>query len=203
MPQKIQKKLAPMFIVSSGRAGTNLLRAMLNANTQIYILHESFFISMAYSFYYKKQSYPEENYQFFIKTTQDSGWKMPAYYLLSSFLEVRYKDLLSIPEKEIKKVGEFLALNYDPPRHENYGESKRNENTILEKDKNTISSKVKQTINQKKPKKYLSQMTKLEKFVFELIALRYKEKYGYEAEYPILKTPLLKPLRSLSYWAVP
>ncbi|MGB3191790.1 MAG: sulfotransferase [Limnoraphis sp.] len=82
-----QRNLAPIFIVSSGRAGTTLLRGILNASNQIYFPHESDFIARAYPFYKDKQSLTEEDYQFlvklFIKNSQKSGWGMTEEYLLS------------------------------------------------------------------------------------------------------------------------
>lgn len=78
MNQQSIEKIYPVFIVSSGRSGTTLLRGILNASNQIYIPHESEFIARAYPFYNNKQNFNEDDYQkivkIFVKTSQNNGW---------------------------------------------------------------------------------------------------------------------------------
>lgn len=79
---------SPVFIVSSGRSGTTLLRNLLNASNQIVFPYESDFIARAYPFYQKKQSFNKQDYQhitrLFIRNSQKKGWHMSEEYILSS-----------------------------------------------------------------------------------------------------------------------
>ena len=59
----MKNNLPPVFIVSSGRSGTTLLTAMLNASGQIFIPHESYFLARAYPLYGKTCSFSEDDYQ--------------------------------------------------------------------------------------------------------------------------------------------
>ena len=67
-----------VFIVSSGRAGSTLLQAILNASGQICIPKESDFIGRAYPFFYQKSTYQENDYKvladMFCRSSQDKGW---------------------------------------------------------------------------------------------------------------------------------
>lgn len=48
-------KYPKSFVASSGRAGSTLLQALLNASEQLYIPQESDFIARAYLFFKDKQ----------------------------------------------------------------------------------------------------------------------------------------------------
>lgn len=82
-----------VFIVSSGRSGTTLLRALLNASQQIYIPHESDFIARGYRFYQGKQSFSDQDYKkitnLFQETSRMNGWGMPREYLLTQLMMLR------------------------------------------------------------------------------------------------------------------
>ena len=73
-------KLPPLFIVSSGRSGTTLLRAMLNAGDDYYIPYESEFIARAYPYYADKVQFNKKDYIWvarqFKKTSANGGWGM-------------------------------------------------------------------------------------------------------------------------------
>ncbi|MCF8069444.1 MAG: sulfotransferase [Desulfobacterales bacterium] len=85
-----KKKDEIVFIVSSGRAGTTLLRTMLNAGGELHIPHESDFVARAYKVYgYKKklhQSVYLEAIKFFKRTSQNSGWGLPEQYIRESII---------------------------------------------------------------------------------------------------------------------
>lgn len=84
---KIQElPFSPIFIVSSGRSGTTLLRGILNASAEIYIPLESDFIARGYPFYSDKNIRSEEDYKCIVKlfqlASQANGWGMDEAYLL-------------------------------------------------------------------------------------------------------------------------
>ncbi|NET33459.1 MAG: sulfotransferase [Cyanothece sp. SIO1E1] len=87
MEQLASSSLSPVFIVSSGRSGTTLLRGILNASNQIFIPHESHFIGSCYQFYHQKNNFDKYDYRqlikFFKRTSQKYGWGMKTGYLLS------------------------------------------------------------------------------------------------------------------------
>ncbi|MEQ9671213.1 sulfotransferase family protein [Coleofasciculus sp. G2-EDA-02] len=91
MNQVSHKNIPPVFIVSSGRAGTTLLRGLLNGSNQIHIPPESDFITRAYPFYHDKQHFSDEDYRkiikLFINTSEDNGWEMTEDYLLTCLKE--------------------------------------------------------------------------------------------------------------------
>ncbi|MEO0516606.1 MAG: sulfotransferase [Cyanobacteria bacterium P01_A01_bin.116] len=80
-----------MFVVSSGRSGTTLLRGILNATEQIYIPHESDFLARAYPFYQDKKELDEADYprilNLFAIASQKNGWGMSKDYLFEYFKE--------------------------------------------------------------------------------------------------------------------
>ena len=76
----------PFFIVSSGRSGTTLLSALLNASSQVCIPPESDFIARAFPFFHHKYRYMEKDYQelinLFCNTSQMKGWNLNPTTLL-------------------------------------------------------------------------------------------------------------------------
>lgn len=303
-----QNKMSPVFIVSSGRSGTTLLRGILNASNQIYIPHESDFIARAYPFYHDKQHFSEDDYQkiieIFVKTSQDKGWGMTKKYLASCLkehapqkfadvnsiiyeaylnqqglknlqwgikapvliasierilkvfpeakivhlvrdgrdvslsyrkvhedekskfgpkgifaaalywidglrrveelhnspiYELQYENLLSSSAVEVEKLCTFLGIDYDCSMYENYQHSNTNKNLTLEKHKQTIHSKIKVGLDSKNIKKYLSSMSKIDRFIFELIAVPYLDKYQYSIEFQFLRAGFFRPLRGFTY----
>lgn len=309
MNQQLKEIIPHVFIVSSGRSGTTLLRGILNASNQIYIPHESEFVARAYPFFHNKQHFSEDDYReivrLFVRTSQQKGWGMTRKYLasylkerapqnfadvnstiyeayldqqglanlqwgikapvliasierilevfpgakivhivrdgrdvslsykkvheneesqfgpkgiLSAALywtdglrrveelhdsrihELQYENLLSCPEVELKTLCTFLDINYDRAMHENYQQSNNNKNLILEKHKQTIHAKIESGLDPANTKKYLSNMSKLDRFIFELVAVPYLDKYHYSIEFQFLRTQFLRPLRSLLYF---
>ena len=67
----------PFFIVSSGRSGTTLLRAVLNAHPSIHIPHESDFLVRAWP-YYGTRAIDESDYVVLAKlfriASEGDGW---------------------------------------------------------------------------------------------------------------------------------
>lgn len=118
----------------------------------------------------------------------------------SQIYEIQYEDLLSHPEIELERLCTFLDIGYDRSMHENYQQSNSNKNLILEKDKQTIHAKVGSGLDPTNIKKYLSSMARLDRFIFELIAVPYLDKYHYSIEFQFLRTPFLRPLRNLLYF---
>jgi LPS sulfotransferase NodH len=88
---QVSKQLEPIFIVSAGRSGTTLLRAILNSTDQIYIPYETDFIAKAYRFYGDRQQFSELDYQhlakFFVLTSQEHGWGLPQEYWFETLKE--------------------------------------------------------------------------------------------------------------------
>lgn len=314
MNQQFQQKIAPVFIVGTGRSGSTLLRGILNASNQIHIPHESEFIARAYPYYHDKMHFNEDDYRhitrFFMNTSQKNGWGMKREYLISClkerapqsladinstiyeaylkqqglenlqwgiktpFLvahidrilavfpeakivhlvrdgrdvylsykkvhenhkieekdkfgpkgavanvlywidglrrieelhhsriyELQYENLLSRPETELKMLCAFLDIDYNSSMHENYQESNSNKNLLLEIHKQTIHAKIESGLDPTNMKKYLSNMSKLDRFIFELIGVPYLSKYHYPIEFGFLDTPFLRPLRGFLYFS--
>lgn len=302
------KALSPVFIVSSGRSGTTLLRGILNASEQIYIPHESDFLARAYPFYKNKTEFTEEDYnrivKLFRKGAQANGWGMDRDYLLNylrstepsnfsdvnraiydaymdmeglsdlqwgikhpvliasvdkilevfpgckvvhivrdgrdvclsyqkvhkkskkkfgpkgpitsalywidglkrieendceQIYELRYEDMLVQPKQELKKLCEFLNIEFTEDLSERYSTSDSNRNLLLTQHQNTIHAKVKEGIDASNQKKFLTQMPKRDRLTFELLAVPYLKKYQYFVEFPFLSNPLLGLFRRSAY----
>lgn len=312
MDKKPETKLSPVFIVSSGRSGTTLLRGILNASNQIHIPHESDFIARAYPFYNNKQSFNEEDYReivrFFIRTSQNDGWGLTENYLLSylkehapqtfptvnsaiyeaylkqeglenlqwgiktpvlianinrildvypeakiihlvrdgrdvhlsykkvhlksqsnakfgpkgviqsalywidglrrveefhdsSIYELRYEDILTRSEDTLKKLCAFLDIEYDPSMSNQYQDSNKNKDLILPEHKINIHAKIKGGVDSNNTQNYLDNMSKKDRFIFELFSTPYLHQYGYYIEFSWLRSQLFTPLRSLAYFS--
>ncbi|EDX86027.1 Sulfotransferase domain superfamily [Synechococcus sp. PCC 7335] len=300
--------LSPVFIVSSGRSGTTLLRAILNASEQIYIPHESDFFARAYPFYKDQEKFSDEDYnqivKLFMKASQENGWGMDKDYLLnylqnaspSSFSEVnraiydaymkikdlpnlqwgikhpvliasvdkifevfpkckivhivrdgrdvclsyqkvhkgslnkfgpkspitsalywidglkrieendceqlyelRYEDVLAQSKHELRGLCEFLDIEFTEDLCERYSTSALNRNLLLSQHENTIHGKVKGGIDASNQGKFLTQMPKIDRFVFELLAMPYLIKYRYSIEFPFLSNLVLDSFRQSAY----
>ncbi len=313
MNQQFQEKIAPVFIVGTGRSGSTLLRAILNASNQIHIPYESEFIARVYPYYHDKTHFNEDDYRqiarFFINTSEKNGWGMKREYLTlclkerapqsladinstiyeaylklqglenlrwgikTPFLvahidrifavfpqakiihlvrdgrdvylsyrkvhendkieekdkfgpkgavttalywidglrrieelhdgqvyELQYENLLNHPDAEIKMLCAFLDIDYNSSMYENYQESDSNKNLLLEKHKQTIHAKIESRFDPTNMKKYLSNMSKLDRFIFELIGVPYLNKYHYPIEFQVLDTIFLKPIRGFLYF---
>ncbi|MEK6477319.1 sulfotransferase [Catalinimonas sp. 4WD22] len=84
---------SPVFIVSSGRSGTTLLRSFLNGTENIYVPHESDFLVRGFPFYSRKEAYTEDDLwiitHLFIRSSQDEGWGMDCNYIYNYLRENR------------------------------------------------------------------------------------------------------------------
>lgn len=71
-------RMSPLFIVGMPRSGTTLLRAILNAGTDVYIPPESEFLFRSYPFYNRARHLTDKDYfclsELFIRTSQRNGW---------------------------------------------------------------------------------------------------------------------------------
>ncbi len=298
-----------IFIVSSGRSGTTLLRSILNATEQIFIPHESDFIGRAYRFYHDREKFDALDYRKIVKlfqNTSKTGWGMTEEYLLfhlnknspqtfadvnwiiykayhslektqdllwgikspvlicsikeileifphakiihivrdgrdvclsyqdihkknqvkfgpkslianaffwvnglrhieefsenQNIYELKYEDLLVNPEGQLNKLCHFLEINYQKSIIQNYQNNERNKKMLENNFMKQIHSKAQKTIDAKNMQKYCAQMNKKDRFIFELIASPYLEKYNYALEFAYLPTNLLKPFRQIAYF---
>jgi hypothetical protein len=302
-------QISPVFIVSSGRSGTTLLRSILNASDRIYILPESDFIARTYSLYGDRQSFTGEDYEkiakLFAKTSENNGWNLPQPYLISylkdknpqSFAEVnsylyeayikhkniesvawgiktpvliahldlilkvfpkakivhlvrdgrdvylsyqkvhqnspvkfgpkgiltmslywvdglrrlasidrakvyecRYEDLLDSPEKTLKNLCSFLNIEYKRSMYEDYQNAPRNQELLWQDFQKVIHAKIEKGIDPSNQKKYLKEMSKRDRLIFELLTAPYLAKYQYSLELPATNSPFFSPLRGLLYF---
>ena len=79
---KIEAKIPenPIFIVSSGRAGTTLLRSIINRTKQVYIPFESDFVARGYPYFGNVKSFDKhtltQTTNLFMRAALGIGWKM-------------------------------------------------------------------------------------------------------------------------------
>ena len=115
--------------------------------------------------------------------------------------ELRYEDLLCNPEAELKQLCDFLDIDYNPSIHDTFYNLERNQKVAPQNFMQSIHTKVQGGLDPQNVQKYQSKTSKLEQFVFDLIALPYLEKYQYQSQFPWLKTKLFAPIRILFYFA--
>src|SRR5215207_4416403 len=72
--------IQPFFIVGSGRSGTTLLRAMLNASSEVHVPPDSDFLTRGFRFWGSRNNLSDEDYlelvEFFRQTSEYEGWEM-------------------------------------------------------------------------------------------------------------------------------
>lgn len=99
---RLKKNPLPVFIVSSGRSGTTLLRSMLNISSEFHIPHESDFIARAYPYFSDKTSFSERDYvqliKMFFRESYDNGWNLKEEYLLDELKSVQPKSFTEVNE---------------------------------------------------------------------------------------------------------
>ena len=111
--------------------------------------------------------------------------------------ELRYEDMLTDAENELKKLCDFLAIEYTPEMHTNFHEQKQ---FIPDKFRNTIHVKSKGGLDPSNIYKYLNVMPKMKLFVFETLAYPYLTKYQYETHFHPIFLILGTPLRWITYF---
>jgi hypothetical protein len=118
----------------------------------------------------------------------------------SQIYELRYSDLVSNPQLELKKLCDYLGIEYKALMHENFNDLERNQKIAPKYLRKTIHQKLQNGLDSKNTNKYKEQMTTREKVVFELIAIPYLIKYAYNPDYIFLNTFLLQPIRTILYF---
>lgn len=115
---------------------------------------------------------------------------------------LRYEDLLTSPESELKNLFAFLEIKYDPSIPEKYLQSTANKKLVLLQNYHdkSVKSQPKAKLDPRNTNKYLEHMSKGERLIFESIAAPYLEKYRYSIEFKFLTSRLLNPFRNLAYF---
>ena len=113
--------------------------------------------------------------------------------------ELRYKDLLAEPGRKLKQLCDFISIKYKRDMYERFNKIDRNKKVAPDQFKQSIHKKLDSGLDPNNAEKYLSKMSKSELIKFELIAAPYLAKYGYQLQYPILKSFWLAPIRGILY----
>lgn len=116
--------------------------------------------------------------------------------------ELRFEDLLKDVDCVLADLFSFLGMTYDSSIPEIYLNHKDNQKLLcLQKyHESTVKSRLREGIDKANTAKYLSKMNRLERFVFELIAIPYLKKYGYLTEFDFLNSSSLNFIRKFSYF---
>lgn len=115
--------------------------------------------------------------------------------------ECRYEDLLNDPENTLKNLCNFLDIEYQSSMHEDYQNSALNQEPLLQGFQKIIHAKLQTGIDASNQQKYLKEMSKRDRLIFELLTAPYLAKYQYPLEFLLTNTPFLSPLRSLLYFS--
>ena len=114
--------------------------------------------------------------------------------------ELRYDDLIQDPTSNLKQLCDFLEIEYRPSMQEDFNNLERNKKIAPAYYQQSIHRKLRGGLDARNTKKYLTAMAKLEQLKFELIAVPYLLKYGYQSEYPVLSSSLFNPIRRILYF---
>lgn len=114
--------------------------------------------------------------------------------------ELRYDELLSDSEATLAKLCQFIGIEYRSTMHEDFNALERNKKVAPKHFQKSIHKKLHGGLDPKNTKKYLTAMSRLEQIKFELVAIPYLVKYGYEPVFPILNMPLFSCLRIFLYF---
>lgn len=113
--------------------------------------------------------------------------------------ELRYEDLLCSPEYELKKLCNFLDIEWRSSMYENFYSLERNQKVAPQNLMRSIHSKIQGDIDPKNAYKYLNMMSISKQLIFEAIAIPYLKKYDYKIKFSWLDNPILAILRFLLY----
>ncbi len=115
--------------------------------------------------------------------------------------ECRYEDLLNDPKNTLKELCEFLGIEYQSSMHENYQNAAMNQELLLQGFQKIIHAKLESGIDASNQQKYLKEMSKRDRLIFELLTAPYLAKYQYSLEFMLTNTLFLKPIRGLLYFS--
>ena len=115
--------------------------------------------------------------------------------------ELKYENMLTNAERELRGLCEFLGVSYDKSIHENFQSFEKNQGLIPTKLVENLHGKVQSGLDPSNSKKYKIQMTPLGRYLFEILTLPYLTRYRYDIEFPMILSMLFAPLRSLLYAA--
>ncbi|MBT9317287.1 sulfotransferase family protein [Leptothoe spongobia] len=113
--------------------------------------------------------------------------------------ELKYETILQNPDVELKRLCSFLGVKYSSYIHEKFQSFEKNRALVPEKLSEALHEKVHSGIDATNSKKYKGQMSVFHRFVFEVLASPYLEKYDYEIEFPWLGSSLFYLPRFLLY----
>ena len=122
--------------------------------------------------------------------------RVEEYQKENEVFEITYEGLLENTETELEKLCEFLDIRYCASMTQNYGKQRQE---IPKSFSASIHKNLSKGLMIDNTKKYLSKMTKLQIFIYEIIASPYLKKYEYPLEYGFTASILFSPLRICLY----
>jgi len=114
--------------------------------------------------------------------------------------ELRYEDLLLKPDDELKKLCNFLGVDYITPIHENFQSFEKNQDLVPDKLMGELHKKVSGGIDPTNSQKYKKQLSVASRCMFEILTYPYLVKYNYDTEFSLLSR-LFSPFRFAMYLA--
>lgn len=111
--------------------------------------------------------------------------------------ELSYENLIENPEIILGQLCDFLGIEYNPHMIRDYGHKNKEipQEFIATIHRNTSKGLLKANV-----RKYKNAMSKIEIFIFEVIAAPYLKKLGYPLEYKFSSSFIFLPLRVTTYY---
>lgn len=118
----------------------------------------------------------------------------------SKIHEVKYENILSNPEDTVKNVCNFAGIEYSPAMIESFSKVNANRPVASDNLMNSIHSKISKKIDSKNSGKYINEMSRLQIFIYELVAVPYLRKYGYTLQYAFLDSSIFAVFRYILFY---
>lgn len=123
--------------------------------------------------------------------------RVEEYQKENQVFEITYEGLLDNTEIELKRLCDFLDISYCASMIKDYGKQRQE---IPKSFSTSIHKNLSRGLMVDNTKKYLAKMTKLQIFIYEMIASPYLKKYGYPLEYSFTESMLFSPFRICLYF---
>lgn len=115
--------------------------------------------------------------------------------------EVSYENLVRQPKVTVEKLCRFLEIEFAPPMVERFNQADKRKQVAPAELMSSIHKKIGQGLDPNNTEKYLTQMSRVQTLLFELLTAPYLRKYNYPLKFRWTVSWLFFPLRRVLYFS--